>query len=351
MASVNGNGDGRGSRRRRLRDLMDERGLDAVLMRRAENFAWYTGGGNSRVEYASPPGVADVGVTMGGERILAPTIEAPRMRAEEAPDYEVVEYPWEEAPDEAVRELVGEARLGADVRLSAAALDLSEDIAALRRVLDPDALQRLRAVGTDLTAALAEAALAVEPGISEHDAAAEIAPACRRRGLVPTVLLAATHDRIGMHRHALPHGATIDRRAMLVASAQRGGLYANLTRILDFGEPEPEIARRQAASDEILARMREEATRPGRSLAEAFDYCRGCYADAGFPDEWRLHHQGGITGYASREVIATPYTDVPIEVGQAFSWNPSITGAKAEETFVLTESRAEVVAGAAVPVS
>jgi antitoxin VapB len=132
-----------------------------------------------------------------------------------------------------------------------------------------------------------------------------------------------------------------------VASAKRGGLYANLTEMVELDEPDPELARRQAATEQILTRMREEATRPGRTLAEAFQDCTGFYADAGYPDEWKLHHQGGLTGYGSRELIATPASHHVIAVGQAFAWNPSITGAKAEETFVLTESGPEVVAGAA----
>jgi len=328
---------------------MERRGVDAVVLRRPESFAWYTGGGNSRVEYAAPLGAADVVVTRERDWVLTSTIEGPRMRAEETPGFEVVEYPWHEGPDAALRELVGRsARLGVDIPLPGT-LDLGDEIAALRRVLDAEAIDRLRSIGADLSAALGDAAVAVEPGIGEHDAAAEIAAACRRRGLVPTVLLAATHERIGRYRHPLPSGAPIKRRVMLVASAQRGGLYANLTRIVDFEEPEAEIARRQAAVDEILERMRTEATGPGRSLADAFSDCRRFYAEAGFADEWRLHHQGGITGYASRELIATPYTDVPLEPGQAFSWNPSVAGAKAEETFVLGEAGAEIVAGAVTP--
>ncbi len=332
----------------RLRELMERRGVEAVLLRRPENFAWYTGGGNSRVEYAAPLGAADVVVCAGREWVLTSTIEGPRLRLEETPGFTVVEYPWEDGPARALSELVGDAPLGADVPLPGA-VDLSDEISALRRVLDGDAIERLRAIGADLTAALADAAGAIQPGITEHDAAAEIGSACRRRGLVPTVLLAATHERIYRFRHPLPTDASLERRAMLVASAQRGGLYANLTRIVEFEEPESELARRQAVANEVLERMRTEATVPGRSLVDAFADCRRFYAEAGFPDEWRLHHQGGITGYASREVIATPHTDVAIEVGQAFAWNPSVTGAKTEETFVLTEAGAEVVAGAVTP--
>lgn len=183
--------------------------------------------------------------------------------------------------------------------------------------------------------------------MTEFDVAAILEAACRRRGLSAPVLLAAADDRIRLHRHPVPVGARIERRAMLVASAERGGLYANLTEMVELDEPDPELARRQAATEQILTRMREEATRPGRTLAEAFQDCTGFYADAGYPDEWKLHHQGGLTGYGSRELIATPASHHVIAVGQAFAWNPSITGAKAEETFVLTESGPEVVAGAA----
>lgn len=298
------NREDRKARRDRLGELMQRDALGAILMRRPENFAWCTGGGNSRVEYASPLGAADIVVTADGEAVLASTIEAPRMRAEEALGLEVLEYPWHDGPEAAVRELVGEGPLRADVQLDN------------------------------------------EPGMTENFAAEAIAGAWRGRGLVPTVLLAATDERIRRFRHPLPTAATVERRVMLVASAQREWLYANLSLIVHFEEPDSETAQRQAACDQILARMRDEATRAGRALADAFGDCRRFYADEGFPDEWRLHHQGGPTGYASREVIATPQTAVPIEVGQAFAWNPSITGAKSEETYVLTETGPEVVAGA-----
>jgi Xaa-Pro aminopeptidase len=334
---------GQQSRRQRLRELMEQRGLKALLLRRSTNFAWYTGGTDNRVDHASPFGVADVLVTFEGEYIFTNNIEAPRMREEQTPNFEIIEHPWygdEVAP---VREVVGDVTLGADFPLRDS-LDVSGEIAPLRYVLDPDALERYRHVGVDAAAAVAEAAESLEPGMSEHEAAANLASSCRRRGLFSPVLLAAADDRIARYRHPIPHGEeTIERRAMLVVSAERGGLYANVTRLIHFAEPETELKQRLEACEAILRRMREEATRPGHTLADAFEDCQRFYADEGFRDEWKLHHQGGMTGYASREIIATRATPQEIRVGQAFAWNPSITGAKAEKTFVLTEAGPKVI--------
>ena len=130
---------------------------------------------------------------------------------------------------------------------------------------------------------------------------------------------------------------------MLVACAERGGLFVSLTRMIYFKEPDPQTARRQDACEEVLSRMREEATREGRTLAQAFEDCRRFYGEAGFAGGWRDHHQGGMTGYASRELIATPGTHQEIRESQAFAWNPSVEGAKAEETFVLGPHGPEIL--------
>ncbi|MDQ1497058.1 MAG: hypothetical protein QOI86_398, partial [Actinomycetota bacterium] len=47
-----------GGRAQQIRALLDEAGLDAVVLRRPENFAWYSGGADNRVDHASPTGVA-----------------------------------------------------------------------------------------------------------------------------------------------------------------------------------------------------------------------------------------------------------------------------------------------------
>lgn len=329
--------DFRPARRERLRELMERRGAKTLVLRRHRNFAWYTNGADSRVERANDDGVADIVITPDEEFVLAPTIEAPRMRLEQTPELEVYEYPWHEGPERTIAALPGPLFLDAQ---------LEEDIAPLRRNLDPDAVERLRAIGSDASEAMAEAAALVAPGMTEFEAAAGLQQALIDRGLFASVPLAAADERIRQHRHPLPFGARIERRAMLVASADRGGLYANLTRIVDLEEPDDHTSRRVEACEEILHLMREEATRPGRTLAEAFEDCKRFYAEAGFPGEWRLHHQGGLCGYASRELIATQDTEWEIGPGQAFAWNPSIAGAKSEETFVVTEHGPEVVAGA-----
>ena len=325
-----------------LRELMDEHGVGALLLSRPANFAWYTGGADNRVDHGDPVGVASVLLTRDGTCILTNNIEAPRMREEQTPEMEVVEHPWHEEPAALLRELTGGAVVGTDFP-SKSSPDLSAEISPLRYVLDEDAIEDYRRLGEDTVVAVSEAADALSSESDEFGAAAELSAACLRRSMFAPVLLAASEERLVRHRHPVPHGGSLGKQAMLVVCAERGGLFVSLTRMIYFQEPDSQTARRQEACEKVLRRMREEATREGRTLAQAFEDCRRFYAEAGFPEGWRDHHQGGMTGYASREVIAMPGTHQEIREGQAFAWNPSLVGAKAEETFVLGHDGPEIL--------
>jgi antitoxin VapB len=324
-----------------VRAVLDEVGIGAVVLRRPENFAWYTGGADSRVDHASDVGVADIVVTRNGDHVVTNNIEAARMREEQLPGWDVLEYDWHTGPGDLLRKLGGGLAIGGDVA-DPSEVDVDRLISPLRHRLDRETIERYRAVGADTMAAVDAACAALIPSMTETEAAGAVTAACRAAGLFASALMVAGADRIPRHRHPIPHGAPLGARTMIVVCAERGGLYANLTRFVHFEPPDAELGAKLEACQGILARLRE-ATIPGRTLADVFADCQAYYAEAGHPDGWRHHHQGGLTGYRSREAIATPANTLEIATGQAFAWNPSLPGAKAEETFVLTPTGPEVI--------
>ena len=56
-----------------------------------------------------------------------------------------------------------------------------------------------------------------------------------------------------------------------------------------------------------------------------------------------MHHQGGLTGYAGREIFGTPASKYRLQPNQVLTWNPSITGAKSEDTLLLSENGPEIL--------
>ena len=308
----------------RRRALLEWTGGRPVVLSSFADVAWYTGGFDVRIDRDGTTGSTVVVVSSEGEWVVTDAIEAPRLRAEEPvlAGIDLVEHPWTGSADDTVRDLVGPDAV------------TDADLQPLRLVLDDEAIERYRVLGADARAAFDEVAAALTPTTTELEAAALVAAAAWRRDAHTPVLLAAGSDRIPRFRHPLPTAAPFGGRAMLVGCVERGGLYASLTRFVDLGGGLPDEL---AVTDELLRRMREEATVEGATVGEAFEACRRFYAEAGFPDEWERHHQGGVAGYRSREIVARPHDPTRIRPGMAFAWNPSVTGAKSEETFVLRE--------------
>jgi antitoxin VapB len=129
---------------------------------------------------------------------------------------------------------------------------------------------------------------------------------------------------------------------MLVLCGRKYGLVCSLTRLVYFGPLPDELQRKSEAVAQIDAAFIT-ATRPGKSLRQVFEQAQAKYAEVGFADEWQLHHQGGPASYNPREAIATPTTEFIIAAGQAYAWNPSITGTKSEDTILVNEDGFDIM--------
>lgn len=327
----------------RLHELLDRRGLDAILLSRVSNFAWATCGGASFVNTAASDGIASLLVTRHGRYLLTNTIEAPRLDTEErlrAQGWEFVVEPWWNAGDPVSRLAAG-ARLGSDWPYPGA-VDLNADLARLRALLTPEEGARFRETGALCAQAMDAAIRQVRPGQSEYEISARLKAESERRGAQPIVSLIATDERIFSYRHPIPTAKKLDRYAMLVLCGRRQGLVCSLTRLVYFGRL-PDDLRRKAEATAMVDATLIAATRPGATLGEVFAHGQAAYAAAGFADEWQLHHQGGPASYEPRDWVAAPASTDVVVVGQAYAWNPSITGTKSEDTILVGESGNEII--------
>jgi len=85
------------------------------------------------------------------------------------------------------------------------------------------------------------------------------------------------------------------------------------------------------------------ASTPGATAGTVYEAIVRAYAQFGHPGGEQFHHQGGTTGYLSREAFALPGLDLTIEDGTALAWNPSLPGAKIEDTVLTTASGIEIL--------
>jgi Xaa-Pro aminopeptidase len=343
LAAFNPTAEELAEKRRRIAALLDAEGLDALLLTQEGSVAWVTGGGATRVSMNGADALASVLVTKDGAAyVLTDAIEAPRVAAEELPEQGVhmKVYPWEEDRSEhraaIVTEIVGDGAIGADAPVAglASVRVLHDAVVRLRSSLMTAEIERYRWLAQTTAQVVEAAARAVQPGMTEWQIAASYVGPLMAYGIQVPVPLVAADERIYRFRHPLPTENAVRQHALLVAGGYRWGLNASVSRAVSFGRLPDDLRHRQQGCAMVDLAFTG-ATQPGATAADIFAAGAKAYADAGFPGEWRLHHQGGAAGYAGREWVITPGGTETVQESQSFAYNPSITGTKSEDTFVL----------------
>lgn len=307
---------------RRLRGWLVDSELDRIFLYRPENFAWVTGGASNTVVSGEP--VAGLEVDQFEVIVHTSSIEERRFAEEESPGLRINTHPWWRVPPPRTPN------------------DLAHDLTMLRLVLSEGEIDRFRHLGMDVSVGTGSVVRAAKPDWTEQALAGAIAEELIGRGIHPTALLVAGEERIFKHRHPLPTSNPLRGVGMVVVCAKRHGLTANLTRMRSWNHRDIPALYEQVLAVEAEALQ---ATRPGNSLDDVIAAIREAYGSLDQAEAFEDHHQGGIAGYRSREVLAIPGSSVELRVGMAVAWNPSLPGAKVEDTFVLSPSGLENLTG------
>ncbi len=328
---------------RRVRAFLDKEELDALVLTRQDNFAWFTCGGDNRVVTTAEEGFTSLVVTRHKKYAVAHTMDGPRVMDEEVADqgYELVSLRWyESSRAEKVLELTKGMKVGADTPLPGCRFYTSE-LVDLHYPLTDLELRRCRWIGARCTEILQRVARWIEPGMTEVEMGAQLLGEYGRLGMTIDVLIVGSDERIARYRHPMPTEKRLKRYALLHPAARKWGLHVNISRSVHFSPPPEETARAYRAAATIEAHVIA-GLAPGVLFSDILALEKRLYADLGYPEEWRNHFQGGITGYTLADPTRCMKEGQAIQRNQTFDWFITITGAKVEELSMVTDEGPEL---------
>ncbi len=333
-----------------VRALLADLGAPAAVLTTSGAVAWLTAGLTNRIEAGSTASAMWLVITPSDALAVTTNVERPRIEAEHdlpARGLRLEDLEWFAGDDGFVRaacELAGApaSALASDGH-EAFGINAGDALAGLRLALMPEERERLAQLALTAAQALEHALRAWRPGERDLELQARVAAQLEAAGAFGACLIVGGDERVERFRHPLAIGAPVERLAMAVVVAERGGLHAAATRFACRGGLPASVRAAWHAAGAVEARMLS-ATRAGATYGDVLRACDEGYAAVGHPGAWREHYQGGPIAYRQREFEIVPtqrdsvWYDRRIEAGHAVAWNPSIAGGgKVEDTFLVED--------------
>ena len=326
----------------RLDAYLESKDLEAVWFARPASFAWLTGGDNV-VDRDSVTGIAAAGYDGDGVTVVTDNIEADRLREEELrPDVDVETFEWHASDLRGAVKSVSPTPAAADIDVEGFK---RLDPVALRQPLTDGQIESYRALSVDVADTLERVARNCDPDHTELGVATMLRRELEGTGISTPVVLVGGAERAQRYRHFTPTEHRLGDYAILSVCVTRDGLYTSATRTVAFDPPEwlQERTRKAMRVETTALAATREIGAAGGTASDVFGVIQDAYASLGWDGEWRHHHQGGAAGFSSREWVATPDSDRRVHLPQAYAWNPTVQGAKSEDTHLVTDDGIETL--------
>ncbi len=329
-----------------VREYLKKNNLDGVLISKISNFAWMTGGKNNCLRSSSDVGVATLFFAKKNKYLITNNIELKRIINEEdilKQGYKVRQYGWwtPGRKDEIITKFKNSSRIASDIPL-AGAKTLNSNFYELQYSLVNEEIKRYMELGKNTGIILGNVCKGLRKGLSENEIAARVNGGFKKSGIDVVVNLVAVDSRILKYRHPIPTKKVLKKHVVISVCARKYGLIVSATRIVHFGRIPDSLKKKHnavAKVDTVFILNSHAGSRVNDILRKVIKV----YKETGYGNEWRLHHQGGPTGYNTRDYLATPGNKTKLLLNQAVAWNPTILGTKSEDTIIVCKDGPKII--------
>ncbi|NMD37979.1 MAG: M24 family metallopeptidase [Christensenellaceae bacterium] len=324
----------------RVREMLVQNKLEALLLQMHPNFSWMTAGAKNFVANCFDVGAIALLITMKECFAICNIIEAPRLIHEESfrdLGFEVLVYPWQEnLLEEYVNKHVSSLdKVISDVPFGNAIVQ-NDWIKSLRLNFTDNEIARYLYLGDKLSQAMEEYLITIKAGITEYELAGGISEAIWPYGIEQVMHLVSFDDRAEKYRHALPTSQKLKNNVIVSINGRYKGLIVTTSRMAYIGTPPKSLQKQYIDCAEMECLTISKATVGAREI-DLYETLRQAYIDRGYPTMFDKHGQGGCQGYWPREYMITPHNHGIVQENRAYCFNPVIDGTKTEDSFIVTE--------------
>ena len=324
----------------KIRSAMDQEGIAGVLINKSNSFAWITAGGDNICTRYTEGGICTIFVTKDKAYYFCANIEAQRMIDEEYLDqlgFEGRVMPWhEDMTQKFIKEIVGDKKVASDTGIPGT-VDAGPIVLQLQRVLCDNEIGRYMQMGKIFSETIESYMKTIRPGDTEIAIAGRLGAKMWENGLEGVLFLIASDERVYKYRHASPTHKKLEKYLNISCNARYKGFVTKISRTLHFGKLPEELKIQHQKTVDVENKL-VAMTKPGVDDLDILEASKKFYAEAGYPDMWKEHHQGGPQSYTNGFYLISPAKHEKVRLNQVYGYNPTITGTKSEDAIIVTEN-------------
>lgn len=325
-----------------LLPVLEEMGVEFVLLLMPAHVAWFTAGLNVRGLLADSerPGV----FTNGRQRwLVCSNVDTQRLFDEELDrlGFQLREWQWEKGRSDLLAQATAGKKVAADRPFPNVPM-VNDRLRPVLRVLTEFERAQYLALGKSVAHAVEATARNCTPGQTEEEIAGQLGHRLLHHGVEPAALSITADDRGAKYRRAGFGPATAARTVVVQATGHRHGLYATCSRTVSFGPPPDEFRAAHALAVKQSGLFRG-LTQPGAAIGLIGVAGRQLLASTPWEYDWRLSAPGYAAGRFPAEELRRGGDEEALADGAAVVWQPRVGPAAVVDTLLVTGGGAVAV--------